>query len=636
MSSDLKITGKILSVISVSIQIYSFININKIIDTILIKIIFNLLLPLFFLISSFTVFYFVNLIYNIICPVKWINRDSCYLIYDEPNLKISNDIEHNLSKDYEDYERKYYESEFYENKNEKIILTIQIPVYTEDFNNTLKETFNNMIETMNYYNSNNLDKINIFINDDGLQKIDKEKQVERIEYYNKTNNLFYVARPVEGRIGKFKKASNMNFCIRQYLCCNKDKNIWEKNSLLHNFSYKKSNCETFKIGEFILLFDSDSRMDMLSINKIITDIKEYKNIGYMQFKTNSTISCKNNKWEKIIGHFTDSLYEINFLYSCSNGFPSPLVGHNCILKFDAIMEVEKYRNNRNNKNNENNNENNYNDWKAWDENRVSEDFVMCIYLLDLNYSCKYVYYDCGMQEGVTLNIVDEIIKFKKYMFGINEIIFNPINEWIIKGPISNIFYLFITSKNISIFTKYAIICYMGSYYAIVFGPTFSILYFISKLTKINNSNIFIFDVNYLLLTCIIVFYVLSTCCNIFIKYKNKNVSLKKLVLNEMYYGLMLTFFFGFLSFHLSISCVDYFCNFNVSWGSTNKEQKKINIVEFITYFKLIYICYLIIFVTVTIINVYVLINFKSNLLIDSVTIYIIIFLNIFFPLHVLN
>lgn len=60
-------------------------------------------------------------------------------------------------------------------------------------------------------------------------------------------------------------------------------------------------------------------------------------------KTSSMQICW-NKWENLISYFTNSIYEINFLYSCSNGFPAPLVGHNCLIKFDALMDVEKYKN----------------------------------------------------------------------------------------------------------------------------------------------------------------------------------------------------------------------------------------------------------------------------------------------------
>ena len=645
MTNKINISSFLLVIISLSLQISIFYSFYYKIYYYYLKIIFLMFIPLTFTISSFTFFYSVNLIYNLITPIGWINNNSLYLAYHKPIItNIDNNIDNNIvsifncndsndsnDSDYSndsENEIKNDSSEFYYSIK-KTIVTIQIPVYTEDFDKTLKCTFDNMTNLCNQFNMTNSDKqINIFINDDGLLKVDNIERQKRIEYYENNNDIFYIGRPVEGRNGKFKKASNMNFCLRQVLIANyKNENgsfnySWNKLSKINNFIYKKNNCYDFKIGNFILLFDSDSKIDINSINNLIYEIENDNKIGFLQVKTNAITNTKNN-WENIIGYFTDSLYDINFLYSCSNGFPSPLVGHNCMLNFKALIEIEKYINGHANQTNI--------EWKVWDEEHVSEDFVMSLYMTHLNYYGKYIYYDCGMLEGVTLNIIDEIIKIKKYMYGINEILFYPSNVWLSKGIFSNIFTIFITSNNINFSTRYALICYIGSYYALAIGPIISLLYYF---LVIYYKNVYVYiNINSQLITCIIIFLFLSILTNISIKIRNKKyLNFIILIKQEIYYGLMLTCFFSSLPFHLICSCYDFFSCKNVSWGATNKELSNITCFDFIKKFKYMYFVGMSLFLTITYINFHFYYFYYQNYFIESISIYVYLFMHMGFPL----
>jgi hypothetical protein len=685
MTSKIIISGKILVMISIIIQLNFFIYFYNKINNNVLKILYLSQFPIFFIITSFFCFYTVNLIYNIIVPARWINQNSKYITWfkpivhkyiissnninlefksffsqNSPNFKKSLNVQ-NISDNKENLNNKimciinknlilnskeqinsiYYKPIIKTNTNydiekvieSKIIITIQIPVYTESFDTTLKKTFDNMVEVCNKYNNqNNKYKINFFINDDGMKIIDDSEKQKRLNYYSQYDCIFWIGRPKENRTGKFKKASNMNFCIRQVLLANYPNPIgeiyydWEYLSNKFSFEYKKTNCHDFQFGKYILLFDSDSSTNVNCVDKLIYEIENNPKIGFLQMKTNAKIIC-GNLWEKIIAYFTNNIYEINFLYSCSNGFPAPLVGHNCMLRFDVIMEVEKNINGYSPRE--------YLNWKVWDENRVSEDFVMSLNMMDLGYYGKYIYFDCEMKEGVTLNIIDEIIKLKKYMYGINEIIFNPFRYWLKKGITTEICSLLIFSKQIDIFTKYALISYIGSYYAICISPIISLIYYFINIMPSEFNNIFL-DSNYAIMSFIIIFLILSMFSNVIIISKNNNISSYiKLIFNELYYGILLMGFFSSLPYHLIISNIDFFFSRNISWSTTNKSTINLKFKDFISEYKFMYVIGSFNFIIINSLSLFLYIYKERNYFIYSIPFNIILFFHLIYPFIVL-
>lgn len=81
------------------------------------------------------------------------------------------------------------------------------------------------------------------------------------------------------------------------------------------------------------------------------------------------------------------------------------------------------------------------------------------------YHGRYVTYTGnGFQEGVSLTVHDEIIRFQKYSFGAAEMMFNPLTKWY-KGPISSLYWNYLLSKS-PWWSKITVTSYMGSYFAI--------------------------------------------------------------------------------------------------------------------------------------------------------------------------
>ena len=615
--NKIHITSYIISYTSIILQIIWWTKIYSGYQNKLYKNIFIIITPIYILTTSFFVFYLVNIFYNIIVPSKWLEQNSKYITYfisDETKLFIdiekqysrNNYIDNNIDID-NDIDNSLHSTPFNLIENDKytpIILTIQIPVYLETFNDTLLPTYDNVLKHIRLYNSNPLSKfkINLLVCDDGYVHLTEKEQIERKKYYEEQDELFFIARPKKGRAGRFKKASNMNFSFRQIFqmdeqiklgnskkydiediedinYINDINNAWKSLSIQNDFVCKTNIKSSFKLGKYILLLDSDSKI-LLSyekINELINELEINYNLGFLQLRTKADINSQLNMWENTIGYFTNNIYDINFYYSCSNGFPSPLVGHNCMLNVNVMKKVFHNSYGKQDKT-----------YKIWDENRVSEDFIFSLQCQYIGYYGKYIYWDCGMTEGVTLNVLDEITKMEKYAYGVNELLFNPVNRWQNDGILTDVFTEFVVTDKINIPTKYAIFSYIGSYYALALSPVVTLLYYITTYIFhiINRTSAeyyvrsYINNPVYIIYSCFFIFFILSFITNIIIKWKH-NINIQNgilyLIWIETYHGLRLCLFFSGLSYHLLVIILKHFLSYNVAWKMTNKETQVISI-----------------------------------------------------------
>jgi hypothetical protein len=562
------ISNFIQSIFVLLIQFYLIFSLINSTDNNYYKLIIFICIPLIIIITSFYIFYLINTIYNIFVPKKWIEQDSETLTFSKKNLtdKFLNDF-------------------FNKNESNDIILTIQIPVYDELFDKVICKTLENLLNTCNNFNNRFDKKINMLICDDGLQSLNDVEEIEnRINFYNKHYEISYIGRQKNGRKGKFKKASNLNFSLN-IINEIKTKKI-DILSQEKNFLYKLN--ENFELGKYILLFDSDSQINIGIIQNLIYELMSSSNkICYLQCRTSSNLVCF-NKWEKIISHFTNSIYEISFLYSASNGNPAPLVGHNCILNWKLITKILNKSNNIYNY--EINKISDYIEY--WNENGVSEDFSLSLDLYIKGYYGKYIYFDYGFKEGVTLNIDDEIVKFSKYAFGVNEIMFYPINRWHIDGILSSRIIQFIMTKKIQFHIKLSILSYIGIYYSMATSPLISFI------------NFYLFDFNTKniiknIITTVIIFFILTIISNIIVRIRHKEyTNLFKIITDEIYYDVMLLVFFSGMQYFFLKAIICHFFDIKVNWGSTNKHLINNTIIEKLIIYKDLY---LVSFITLVII-----------------------------------
>lgn len=95
-------------------------------------------------------------------------------------------------------------------------ITIQMPVYKEGLKGVIIPTINSLLGAMRHYEKLG-GTASIYVCEDGMQAVKPEVAEMRQRFY-RANNIGWCARPAHGkdgfvRAGKFKKASNMNYCL---------------------------------------------------------------------------------------------------------------------------------------------------------------------------------------------------------------------------------------------------------------------------------------------------------------------------------------------------------------------------------------------------------------------------------------
>lgn len=452
-------------------------------------------------------------------------------------------------------------------------VTIQIPVYKEDFDTVIKPTLKSAMLCRKYYDrptENDLNvRVNIFVNDDGLQAINKEEANKRIDYY-KRHGIGYVARPKENRAGRFKKASNMNFALHF-------SKIYSK--LLKRFPHDEAITTTkylfakngkipwadgeITVGDYILLLDSDTRIPFNCLHDVLKEFDEDPQLGFTQHLTYPMI-VTNTYWEKFIAHFTTLIYDLAMPISVSGGDVSPLVGHCAILKTKALQKLEE----------------NKQTFKIWSEDNVSEDFKLFMEMTEAGYYGRYITYTSNtntkhfekhnFMEGISLEFIDELAKFKKYAYGTCEILFNPFNKWCKKGIIGKPIRDYCSSK-IEFTSKVGIVSYLFTYFAIALSLPMSFLNFFTFGWVKNDIDTKVLPLHVVLQICML-FSAWGTFTNSVFKAR----ILRKDVMNVIWYNLEQTpfyvLFFGSLPFHIILIMIKYFFDAeNIVWGSTRKE-----------------------------------------------------------------
>jgi hypothetical protein len=77
------------------------------------------------------------------------------------------------------------------------------------------------------------------------------------------------------------------------------------------------------------------------------------------------------------------------------------------------------------------------------------------------------YHKEDFKEGVSLTVFDELARWEKYAYGINELVFHPFWKWY-KGPTTRLYFSYFMS-NIKSSSKLMVLSYTFTYYAIAVG-----------------------------------------------------------------------------------------------------------------------------------------------------------------------
>ena len=319
-----------------------------------------------------------------------------------------------------------------------------------------------------------------------------------------------------------------------------------------------------EIKNYILLIDSDSVIPTGFLENVVKEFEANPMLAYTQNYTIPLYSSYQNYFSKFISHFTINLNEIIFRVSTRNGDISPLIGHNIMIRKKALENIS---------------DNNV----YWSEDRVSEDFDLCLRFTNAGYYGKFIAYKNKVfQEGVSLSFRDEMNKYSKFAYGASEIIFNPIKDWCKKGVLTDSFYNFIKYSNAPFTSKIGILGYLMTYFSIASAIIVTPIILIVS-CYLEHWELLFFDIFYAFLFLSVLFSIINPVVSYIVKKKLENetistITQKQYIPNVSFFreimsSIFFCIFYSSISFPIFTGVSSHLLNLNISWGSTVKNLK---------------------------------------------------------------
>ncbi|KAJ8100763.1 glycosyl transferase family group 2-domain-containing protein [Lipomyces tetrasporus] len=461
-------------------------------------------------------------------------------------------------------------------------ITIQCPVYKESLDGVIDPTMQSLLAAVTTYELQG-GTANIFVNDDGLQIISEEEADARRRYYG-DHLIGYVARPPHGengfvRKGRFKKASNMNYCLH---VSNKVEELleaahsrpaaekWtEKDEIeayedaLATIARDDPTCwlaGDIRVGDIILLVDSDTRVPEDCLLDAASEFHHSPDVAILQ-NSAGVMMVVNNYWENLIAWFTRLIY-FAIQYATAAGDAAAFVGHNAFLRWSAVQEVAYEEDGI---------------IKYWSESHVSEDFEISLKLRCKGYTIRLAaYHGEGFKEGVSLSVYDEITRWQKYAYGCSELMFMPVANWY-KGVIfTSLFRRFLFATEIKFFAKFTVVAYIGTYYAIAASLLLTVInYFVIGWYNDSVDHIYTTSFNNFIAAAV-VFSIASPVANSLVRYRVKADSFWSALVDNYRWTILMAVFMGGLSWHLNLALLSHMLGINMQWGATAKELEASN------------------------------------------------------------
>ncbi|KAK9235210.1 glycosyl transferase family group 2-domain-containing protein [Lipomyces kononenkoae] len=461
-------------------------------------------------------------------------------------------------------------------------ITVQCPVYKESLEGVIHPTMQSLLTAITTYELQG-GSANIFVNDDGMQLIPEDEAQKRREYYAE-HLIGYVARPPHGkgsfqRRGRFKKASNMNYCLdisnrveekfqaveRHERWTDRDEIEAYEEAVAAVIDEEDGNCLAagdILMGDIILLVDSDTRIPEDCFLDAASEFYYSPEVAIMQQKS-GVMMVVHNYWEELIAWFTRLIY-FAIQYATSGGDAAAFVGHNAFLRWSAMQEIA-YKDETDNGR-----------IKYWSEEHVSEDFEMSLKLQTKGYIVRLsTYHNDEFQEGVSLTVYDELTRWQKYAYGCSELVFRPVRQWYTGKIFTPLFSRFLVS-GMKPFAKFTIIAYIGTYYAIAASLILTFLnYIIIGWFDYQVDQFYLSSFNNL----IALIFIFSGACplaNALVRYRIKESTFWHALVENYKWGFLMTIFLGGLSWHLNLALLSHMLGINMQWGATAKELEASN------------------------------------------------------------
>ncbi|KAH8175129.1 glycosyl transferase family group 2 domain-containing protein [Sarocladium implicatum] len=501
-------------------------------------------------------------------------------------------------------------------------ITVQMPVYKEGLRGVVVPTMVSVMAAIEYY-ENQGGTASVFINDDGMQCIEPELAAARKQYYRE-NGIGYCARmpnkkvpkrggfrswfkkaPVEEpedldgpenelspqaranklgfvRKGKFKKASNMNYCLSfsnrvedelhrliELECgrrsCSQQDLTAEDDDRLYDIALQnmldadegKTWAEgNIRMGEIILIIDCDTRVPLDCLLYGALEMHESPEVAILQHGS-GVMQVANNIFENGITYFTNIVYTA-IKYGVGTGDVAPFVGHNAFLRWKAIQSVSFV-------------DPTDNVTKWWSDSHVSEDFDISLRVQMAGMVCRLAtYHNGGFQEGVSLTVYDELNRWEKYAYGCNELVFHPLYKWPYKGPVTRLFLRFLWS-NMPVSSKVSIIAYIFTYYAIAAGLLLTLANYVLVGLFFQDLDQFYTPSWGIWVSLLVVFNGVASVSFSMTRHRLKEKSFWVTILETAKWLPFLMLFFGGISINCAKALLCHAFSINIEWASTSKE-----------------------------------------------------------------
>lgn len=262
-------------------------------------------------------------------------------------------------------------------------------------------------------------------------------------------------------------------------------------------------------------------------------------------------------FENGITYFTNLIYT-SIQFAVASGDCAPFVGHNTFIRWKAIQSIAKF-------------DEEVKRTLFWSEAHVSEDFDISLRLQMNGFVVRLAtYHNGGFEEGVSLTVYDELSRWEKYAYGCNELVFNPILYWPIRGPFTKLFLRFCFS-NIKITSKLTIFAYICTYYAIASAIPLALVNYLIVGWFGDYVDQFYIASWKIFVGMAVIFNVLSPLAYSMLRHRQGHETFFMAIWTCIKWMPMFLLFFGGISYHLIKAIICHFFSINIEWTATAKE-----------------------------------------------------------------
>ncbi|KAL0059149.1 hypothetical protein AAF712_014121 [Marasmius tenuissimus] len=359
-----------------------------------------------------------------------------------------------------------------------------------------------------------------------------------------------------------------------------------------------ANARAMRVGEIVLLVDSDTEVPEDCLRDAAREMHHSPSLAIIQHESD-VMQVAHHYFENGIAYFTRRVNKCIGI-ACANGEVAPFVGHNAFLRWravqDAAFAAEKKKKKKEPEQ-EKMAQGSEMKIKIWSEWNVSEDFDMALRLLKKGYTIRWATYsNGGFKEGVSLTVDDELNRWQKYAYGCNEyvftliskpddrqltrvvviirLLFNPLIQWVYKGPISPQIRNFVWS-NAPLHYKFSVMAYMFSYYGIACSILITLInyVFLGFQFPVDGFYMHSFEI---WLAVTVVFTGSGSLAFTLVEYRLGHKKLISALLENLMWIPFFFFFFGGLSIPVSQAILAHLFSVNITWSATKKEVERSN------------------------------------------------------------